>query len=234
MLILVGGEGKRLSKISKGIPKPLVEINGVPFLTYLIRYLSSFGLKRIILCAGYRSEYIKEYIAAHTDGDFSICISDERQALGTAGAIKNAEGLIQSQSFLVINGDTFLEMNYKDFIDSFYNNRAIASIALTRVDNSKAFGSVAIDSNCRIIDYKEKQEISGHGNLVSAGVYMFRREVLNSMPQDTYLSLEYNVMPLLLEKFDSRVYGYYCSSVFIDIGTPEKFKRAGQILRRFS
>ena len=115
-LVLCGGQGSRLKDIVPDRPKILAEIAGYPFAHYLLVYLEKEGLKRVILCTGYKHDKISEWISSSYNGNLDIVLSKEEVSLGTGGAIKNAQDLIYSNNFLVINGDTFTEINYYKFV----------------------------------------------------------------------------------------------------------------------
>ncbi|MBI4844367.1 MAG: nucleotidyltransferase family protein [Nitrospirae bacterium] len=233
ILILVGGQGSRLKSISKELPKPLVPVNGRPFISILLNYLVRFGFKRIILCSGYRSEAVRHYLQNLKFASAQIYISEETTPLGTAGAIKNAEPLITSEYFIVLNGDSFIELDYIDFVKRFFDKNALALLALARVDDPSAYGSVEIDENGRINSYTEKKDKMHNAGYISGGVYMFGRHVLDFIQPLANMSLEYELFPRLLDAFKGRIYGYCCSGDFIDIGTPENYHRAGSILEKY-
>jgi len=232
-LILVGGRGKRIDKLSGGKPKPLIEINREPFLSILIRRLASYQLTRIILCTGYKSEYFEAYLSEITSEVPSIYSSEEDKSLGTAGAIKHAEGLVRSEDFLVINGDTFLAIDYNKFIKSFVTSKAIASMALTKMNKTGRYGLIKMDSQNKIISYSEKQESDNYNQFISAGLYLFNQKIFQCIPKDTNVSLEYDTLPLILKRYSNRVYGYYQPGDFIDIGTPSSLSRAHLLLRKY-
>lgn len=233
VLVLVGGQGKRLRKISSDVPKPLVLINKQPFLSIILNYLETFGFKRVVLCTGHKSEYIRRYINKENFSTLQLLISHEKKPLGTGGAIRNAKELINSHYFIAINGDTFLELNYFDFTQFFFDKKAVALLALTKTSNSKAYGSIKIDSNNRVTHYKEKAESADSENFISAGVYMFERIVLDYISSKGPMSLEYETFPLLVNTFKNKVYGFLCSGDFIDIGTPENFYKSQSILKKY-
>ncbi len=135
-VLLCGGLGTRLGEIVKDQPKPMVRIKDRPFLDILIDHLASFGVRRFVLCAGYKSESIAGYYQKKEDGR-TYLISREETPLGTAGALKNAEGLIDSEVCLVLNGDSFCPVDIKAFHEFHKEKNAAVSIALAEVEESR-------------------------------------------------------------------------------------------------
>ena len=121
VVILCGGKGTRLSEVVRDRPKPMSEINGRSFLDILIGYVSGFGFKRFILSVGYKADYIKDYYK-NNRFSFEILFSRENEPLGTAGGVKQAENLVQSNPFLVMNGDSFCPVDLLQFLD-FHSKR---------------------------------------------------------------------------------------------------------------
>ena len=112
-VILAGGRGKRLKPITDYIPKPLIPINNVPILEWQIRYFKKFGIKEFIICAGYKTELISDFLHAKKNFNVKIRLVKEKVPLGTAGAIKNIKKLINENSFFVINGDIITNIDLK-------------------------------------------------------------------------------------------------------------------------
>jgi D-glycero-alpha-D-manno-heptose 1-phosphate guanylyltransferase len=230
-LILCGGKGTRLKSVSKDLPKSLVKINNDPFLLILLNYILDFGFNRIILCAGYRAEYIEKFIHNFKNDNINLLFSLEERALGTAGAIKNAENLINTENFLVINGDTLFKLDYNKFVKFFYDKNAVLSIALLKSFITKDFGSVDINGAGKIISYNEKVKASGINNvLVNSGVYLMNKKLLNFIPVNSTVSLELDTFPLIIGKLNDDVYGYISEAKFIDIGTSKNYYNALKVL----
>jgi NDP-sugar pyrophosphorylase family protein len=157
-----------------------------------------------------------------------ITYSKELEPLGTAGAVKLAQShLGDASEFLVMNGDSFLEINLASFIQFHRDRGALVSMAVVRVEDSSRYGTVQVDGNQKVIGFLEKAGSSGHG-WVNAGVYVFSPEVFEYIPQGRS-SLEKDVFPHLLDK---GVYAQEHSGMFIDIGTPEDYAKAQQLCDR--
>ena len=169
-IILAGGRGKRLRPITDYVPKPLIPIKNIPIIEWQIKYLKKFGISEIIVCSGYKTKMIENYLNNQKLG-IKITFSVEDKPLGTGGAIKKAGKKIKDKSFLVINGDIITNIDLKKLIKK---NNAIASIQL-----KTKFGILQTDGN-KIIKFDEKKEIE---NLwMNAGIYHLNKETLKELP----------------------------------------------------
>lgn len=219
VLILCGGKGSRLKKISGKVPKPMVKIGRRVFLDIIIDYLRKSGFKRIILGIGYQAQFIREYFKEHKPAGIEIIFSEEKKPLGTGGAVKKAKRLIKSDLFLVLNGDTFSEFNAAKFIKFCKQKKARSLILLKKAKAGQDYGAILIDKQSKITSFNEKP-VSTAGNFVNGGVYLFSRNVFSEMPKQARFSLEYEFFPRMIGK---GLYGYKESGFFIDIGTPDRY-----------
>lgn len=227
VLILCGGFGTRLKEVYKDGPKPMVEIHGRPFLDILIQHISSFGFRRFILSAGFKSEIIKQYFSQKNDGNTYI-ISEEPEALGTGGGIKYAESLISSSPFLVLNGDSICKVDLNEFVNFHEANNASTSLALTTIDDVREYGSVVINDKCEIGEFKEKTDHSGGPGLVNAGIYLFVKEMLKTLEPQQKISLEHDVLPFMI---GHKMFGFVTDQTLFDIGTPKNLELLRNRLR---
>lgn len=228
VLILCGGLGKRLRSVIQDRPKPMVMVNGKPFLDILINRMSNFGFRRFVLCLGYMGEVIKKYYRDRSDS-LTILFSEEKNPLGTAGGVKNAEDLIQSDPFLVMNGDSFCPLNIPEFASFHIKRKALASIALAQTKSAGDYGVIKLDFSLKVTGFNEKPQDSTNKNLlINAGIYLFRRDILSLIPADEKYSLEYNLFPRIV---NDSFYGYVTEEELTDIGTPEGYKKALKILQ---
>ena len=221
VVILSGGLGTRLRPTIKDKPKGLAPVNGRPFLDILVDNLLMYGFHRFVFCVGYLGKQIIRHFGERDD--CQIVFSVEEIPLGTGGAIKNAKEKINSDIFLVLNGDSFCEVDYHAFLEFHINNRASISIVLTNVDEARDFGSVIIDHACRMVSFNEKAK--NESCLINAGIYLLERRVLTLVSEEqTVFSLERDFFPKVIEKYPC--YGYEVSSRLWDIGTSERYKKA--------
>lgn len=226
VVILCGGLGKRLRPAVSDRPKVLADINGKTFLDILIDNLVKHGFNNIILCVGYLKEHIKDHF--DFDKDFNIVFSEEEEPLGTGGALKNARPIIKSTTFMVMNGDSICDLNFKGFLDYHVSKRALMSMVLTRLQKTGDYGNVALDLSNRIVSFEEKVDTKGEC-LINAGVYLMQKEVFSYMPEEINFSLEYDLFPKLVK---DKCYGFISENEFLDIGTPERYKKATDLLKK--
>ena len=226
VVILCGGLGTRLGSEAKGRPKPMVDINGKPFLDILIDHVTSFGFTRIILCTGHKSQFVEDYYLNNNKKAPNLLISEEKIPLGTGGAIKNAETLIQSDSFILLNGDSFSPVSLEKFCEFHQENKSQLSLTLTHSKQTEAFGSVKLNDLSEIAGFDEKVS-KGEAGLVNAGVYLFNTALLAKIKPGKKISLEYDFFPSFI---GNRMFGYVTDANLLDIGTPEKLSIARNLL----
>ena len=186
-LILAGGRGKRLRPITDKIPKPLILINKMPLIERNIKYLKKFGINDIIVCSGYKSKQIENFLKKKKYFNCKIEFSIEKKPLGTGGAIKKAIKNISDDSFIVINGDIITNINLRKILKK--PNTIAANELKTK------FGTMEI-RNSRIIAFNEKTDVEDVW--MNPGVYHLSSNIRRILP--TKGSLESLVFPKLAKK----------------------------------
>ena len=169
-IILAGGRGKRLRPITDYVPKPLIPIKNIPIIEWQIKYLKKFGVSEVIICSGYKTEMIENYLNNKKLG-LKVTFSIEKKPLGTGGAIKNAGKKIKDKSFLVINGDVITNIDLKKLLKK---ENSIASIQL-----KTKFGILQTNED-KIIKFDEKKEIPDVW--MNAGIYNLNTDILKELP----------------------------------------------------
>ena len=172
-VILAGGRGKRLKPITDYIPKPLIPINNIPIIEWQIKYLKKFNIKEFIICTGYKTEQIENFLEAKNNLGVKISFSIEKTPLGTGGAIKKISSLIKNNTFMVINGDVITNID----IEKMKNKvNSIAAIPL-----KTKFGIINTKDD-KITEFHEKREIL---NLwMNAGIYHLSKKVFGDLPKN--------------------------------------------------
>lgn len=221
-VILAGGKGKRLRSVVSDRPKPIALINQRPFLDYLLDIIQHAGLNRVVICTGYKGEKIKHqygsvYKSLHID------YSHEEISLGTGGAVKKALNKCQKDLLMVFNGDSYLNVDLINFFQWHSRRNICCSMALAEVSDKGRYGSVSVDYSGKITAFLEKEEPAQSGS-INAGIYILPQNLLELLPDIEVFSLEYDLLPLLVER--GALYGYKCGGEFIDIGTPETYRNA--------
>ncbi|HEY4717015.1 MAG TPA: nucleotidyltransferase family protein [bacterium] len=216
-VILAGGAGTRLRDIIADVPKPMAEVSGKPFLEYLVLQLLRNGISEVIISIGYKGDVIESYFGSGEKWNAKITYSMEDTPLGTGGGMKKAAPLIEDDSFLVMNGDSFLDLNIKEFSSYHKKKKAIATIGLASLDDTGRYGKVEINERNEVVSFVEKKA-NGQG-LINGGVYLFNREIIDRIP-DGKVSLETEVLPALI---NHGLYGMVVNGYFIDIGLPQDY-----------
>lgn len=226
-VILAGGLGTRLRPAFNSGPKSMAPVAGRPFLEYLLRRIAQSGFRDVVLCVGYERGQIEEWARDGKKWGLRIRYSVEPTPLGTAGAVKLAAKLIDSEAFLVFNGDSFLAVELGDLVREHVRSRAWATVALAKVRDPSRYGTVVLKPDGEIEAFLEKSTAAAADScgwyLVNGGVYVFNKVVLNLAPEMTTVSLEHEVFPQLLLK---GLKGFVSDGYFIDIGLPGDFQRA--------
>ncbi|MDD5085096.1 MAG: sugar phosphate nucleotidyltransferase [Candidatus Omnitrophica bacterium] len=227
-VILAGGRGERLRPITNKIPKVLVPIKGRPFLEYQLKLLRRNEIRKIILLVGYMADRVKDYFKDGRTLDLNIEYVAEKELLGTAGALKAAENFLE-ESFFLINGDTYLDIDYRGVLSEF-EKRGKMGLAVV-YDNSRGDtgvkNNIAMDKDSMITDY-EKASSRPSINLVEAGVLVFNRKVSSYIPGNRKCNIEDTLMPRLVKEREFT--GYLSPKRFYDMGTLEKLKELERVL----
>lgn len=229
-VILAGGLGTRLRKAVNGIPKSMAPVAGRPFLEHQLLHLKDKGFSEIVLLIGYLSEAIVDHFGDGSSLGLKIAYSKEGEPLGTAGALKNAESLLDN-SFLLLNGDTFLDVDYNDLIRLHFERAALVTVAVVEAGDSSRYGSIVLGEEGRIEAFSEKKE-TGPG-LINGGIYVVSKNVLAYISPRERTSLESEVIPRLVDE-GKPVYGVIVKGYFVDIGTPESYRSADAHFRSAS
>jgi NDP-sugar pyrophosphorylase family protein len=222
-IILVGGQGTRMRPLTDHLPKNIVPLCGVPFLTYQFEYLKKAGVREVVLSMGYRPDDIRKVYGDGRRLGLKIRYVAEKEPLGTAGAVKNAERLVKGSPLVVLNGDILTDIPLKKMIAFHRKNRNLATLGLFRVEDPSAYGLVLLDGKGRIQKFLEKPSPNEVvTDTINAGVYVFEPGVFGHIPADVNYSAERGLFPGLLaagEPFG----GFVWKGYWQDIGTPRKY-----------
>jgi histidinol-phosphate phosphatase family protein len=219
--VLAGGVGTRLRSKVWDRPKVLAEVAERPFLAYLLDQLAAAGCRSVVLCTGYLGEQV-ECAFGNDYGPLHLVYSREQTPLGTGGALRLALPHIKSDPVLVMNGDSYCDIDVNAFWNWHGRRQVPASIALTRVGPSERFGRVKIDADARVTEFAEKQG-GGEPGWINAGIYLLSQKLIRSIPEGASSSLERNVFPQWVGR---GLMGYMSLGRFVDIGTPDDFVAA--------
>jgi NDP-sugar pyrophosphorylase family protein len=219
--VLAGGLGTRLRAAVPDRPKVLAEVNGRPFLAHLLDRLAAAGARDATLLVGYAADRVR---AAFGDrhGPLRLAYSREPEPLGTGGAVRLGLPHLRGESVLLLNGDSFCDVDLAALLAFHRTHPPGATLTLTRVPDAGRYGRVRLDGY-RVTDFEEKNPHAGPG-WINAGVYLFARELVEAIPAGRAVSLEGDCLPAWVAA--GRVWGFAGGGRFIDIGTPESYAAA--------
>jgi NDP-sugar pyrophosphorylase family protein len=233
-VVLCGGKGTRLRAHLHGVPKILAPVNGVAFIEYVIGYLRSQKITRLILCTGVGHTQIVRYLRGRKDLEYVF--SREPSARGTAGALANARAQIRSSCVYVLNGDSLCLVSLARLRRIHLRRHGAVTIVVTRAftrASLRDFGTVVVDGKGKVMAFREREVETSPAlargiAYMSAGVYCISTRVLKRIPLDKASSLEYDFFPRL----GSGLLALPTRARCIDIGTPQRLAQAAQLLRK--
>jgi mannose-1-phosphate guanylyltransferase len=223
-LILAGGEGTRLRPLTSTVPKPVVPLVDRPFIAYMIEWLRGHGVDDVILACGFMADGVRSVLGDGSSVGVRLRYVEEPTPLGTGGALKYAEELLDER-FFMLNGDVLTDMDLTAQLRQHEETGARATLALIEVADPSAYGLVRLDDDLAVREFVEKPSPDEAGTfLVNAGAYILERDVLDGLaPSGTKISIEREVFPTLV---GNGLYGYEASGYWMDIGTPERYLQA--------
>lgn len=224
VLILCGGLGTRLRPVIGENQKVLAKVSERPFLHILLDDLAGKGFRKFVLLTGHQRDDVRRSIE-ETYGkrtELSFAYSEEDSPLGTGGALKKALPLVDGDTFVVVNGDTFCDVSYQKFLSSHRANDAHLTIALVPSEREDG-GNVLLDSAHRITAFTEKGNKTTD-SYVNAGAYCMTKGIASFFPSDGIFSLEKDVFPRVVEA--KQCFGFPSEESMLDIGTPERYQSA--------
>lgn len=222
-LILAGGFGTRLRPLSCTRPKLMFPVANRPLIDWILEGLSKNGVKTVILAVNYGADILQRHIGKSRFG-INILYSRENKPLGTAGPVKKAENLLNSDDdpFFVLNGDVISSINYADLFQFHKSNGVQATIALHKVEDTSRFGVVELKEDNKILRFIEKPKPEeAPSSLINAGVYVLDHSVIDMLTPETKISMERDIFPALASK--GQLYGKKFDGLWIDIGTPDDY-----------
>lgn len=226
-LVLVGGLGTRLRPLTYTRPKPLLPVLNVPLVDRILEGLPPV-IDEAVIAGGYRMEDVEAHLDEEPPG-VDVTLVDEDEQLGTAGAIKNAEDVLEGP-FFVLNGDVLCSLDLEAMLDFHREKEADATIALWEVDKPQHFGVMDMVGD-RIQAFVEKPPTKedAPSTLANAGTYLLEPEVLDAIPAGEKVSIEKETFPGLLND-GADVFGFAFEGYWVDCGRPETYRQAHALL----
>jgi mannose-1-phosphate guanylyltransferase len=217
-VVLVGGKGTRLRPLTLSAPKPMLPTAGVPFLAHLLSRIRAAGVRRAVLGTSYLAETFSDYFGDGSELGLELEYVVEEEPLGTGGGIRNVAKHLTADTVLVFNGDVLAGTDLNAVVDTHRRTEADVTLHLVRVDDPRAYGCVPTDDDDRVLAFLEKTD-NPPTDQINAGCYVFRRSVIDSIPEGRPVSVERETFPGLLAS-GARVSGHVDSAYWRDMGTP--------------
>jgi D-glycero-alpha-D-manno-heptose 1-phosphate guanylyltransferase len=227
-IILAGGFGTRLREAVPDLPKPMAPIAGKPFLAWQIEYLNLQGVSRVILSIGYKAQVIRDYFGAEYQG-VELVYVEESEPLGTGGAIQYAFEHIKYERAFVLNGDSLCDVDLSSLRSLSIGHPDSVGIVVKHVENAGRYGAITFDKESKIVtSFGEKSSFAA--GFINAGIYDIPKSIFANQILTPPFSFESSVLHQLVGE---RLLAYPAGSFFIDIGVPEDFNNAQQLIPEF-
>ncbi len=229
---MAGGLGTRLGELTRDTPKVMLPFNDKPFLYYIISLLEKQGIKNIVLCIGYLGEQVKNFFGDGKKLGVNIKYSVEsRQLLGTGGALKQARHLL-NEYFLVLNGDTYLPVDYPEVEKEYLRlGQKAMMVVYNNEANTGVKNNVALGSDQMVVSY-DKKGTSPDLKYAEAGAVILRKETLGFIPEGEKISFEDGIYQRLIAQ--GKMAAYITRQRFYDIGTPEQRQVFAELVKKVS
>ena len=225
-IVLAGGLGTRLARVTGEFPKPMAPVGSRPFLEYLLDYLIEQGSEEAVLAVSYKWEAIREHFGAEYRG-MPLKYSVEDEPLGTGGAIRQALEFLPDDEVIVLNGDTLFRVDLRSLKNAHRYGMVQLSIALKQVADCGRFGRVEVSTQGVITRFLEKSA-AGPG-WINGGIYMLDRRLFTDFPMPARFSFEQDMVEPNISRI--RPLAFQSDAYFIDMGIPEDYERAQSEIR---
>jgi mannose-1-phosphate guanylyltransferase len=222
-VVLVGGEGTRLRPLTETIPKPLLPLVDRTILDHVLDHLVEHGVDEVVMSSPYLEDAFEPFLARRAGRPHAVWVT-EREPLGTGGAIVSVLDRLGAEAFLALNGDILTDLDLGALMERHREHGAAVTIALHHVDDARAFGLVESDRRGRVTAFREKPPDPVPGD-VNAGTYVVEPSALARWPRDTYVWIEGEVFPSLIEQ-GATLLGFRSDAYWLDLGTPQQYLRA--------
>ncbi|GAC1434542.1 MAG: NDP-sugar synthase [Solirubrobacteraceae bacterium] len=219
-VILVGGEGTRLRPLTSLIPKPVVTLVDRPFIVFMLEWLRRHGVDDVVMSCGFLATSVKQILGDGSALGIRLRFVEEPEPLGTAGALKYAEELLDER-FLLLNGDVLTDIDLTKQLAQHERTGARGTLALVPVEDPTAYGLVRLQADNAVREFVEKPSPDQvDSNMISAGAYVLERGVVDLIPAGRNVSIEREIWPQLI---GDGLYGFPSEAYWLDIGTPERY-----------
>lgn len=225
-VILAGGLGMRLREAVPDLPKPLAPVDGKPFITYLLRQLQQSGIHKVIISTGYMAAAFEKGLGNDFYG-MTLEYACEHEQLGTGGAIANLLPQVDSETMMILNGDSYIKFDVAAFVGTRVTAGGI--LLVTPVEDISRYGAVLFDRESKNVTAFLEKQAKGDG-YINAGIYLFEKSFLTKYLPSGKSSLEKELFPKLAAA--GLLTAWVCDNPLLDIGTPESYRAAHKFLTK--
>lgn len=223
-VIMAGGRGERLRPLTDTTPKPLLPLGDKVIMEYNVDKIASMGIDNVTVCIRYLGEQITQYFGNGSERGLNIIYIKEDKPLGTLGAVTRISHF-EHDTVLVMNSDLFTDIDLESFYYHFIKSGADMSVAATPYTISVPYAVMKTEGDC-ITNFEEKPTYTYHSN---AGIYLIKRNLLESLPKDVRIDAT-ELMEQLLQQGGKLTY-FPITGYWMDIGTHEEYRKAQNIIR---
>ena len=218
VIIMAGGEGKRLLPLTLNKPKPLLPVNQKPLIHEIVNRLDQYGLKDIYISVFYKADMIKEYFKELNNSGFNIKFLEEDKPLGTAGCLSLLKKKNISDPIIVVNGDVLTDMNYRQLIDYHNKSKKLITICAAIYDIQIPFGTIELEED-KLANIVEKP-IKKY--LINAGIYIINPVLLNDLKDNTAI----NMTDIIENNIKNKSVGIFpIHEQWLDIGNHKDYEK---------
>jgi NDP-sugar pyrophosphorylase family protein len=218
-MVLAAGLGRRLRPLTVCWAKPTLPILGRPLIEYSLALLERADVQDVIVNLHHKPESIKEVSLASARG-LNLHFSEEPSILGTAGGLKKVEPLLRDETFVLLNGDTLVDVDLTEMIRWHRDYGGEATLLLRPKPAGSDYTAIGLDEGARIVSMGGEPSRP----LMFAGVWVLEPRVLERIPPERFCGLETELLPSLIT--EGRAFGYVEDAAWFDIGTPRRYLKA--------
>lgn len=225
VVLMAGGEGKRLRPLTENIPKPLLKVGDKPIIEYNIDRLARVGIKNINLSVNYLGEQLETYFGNGRDKNLNIKYVKEDKPLGTIGSILLVEDF-KHNDILVMNSDLLTNIDFTDFYQTFKSDNADMTVATISYSVDIPYAVLETDESQQVKSLKEKPRYTYYAN---AGIYLIKKNVLDFIPNNTFFDIT-DLMEKILQ-MGKKLTTFPINGYWLDIGKHEDFVKAQEDIK---
>lgn len=222
-VILAGGKGIRLKELTRSLPKPMVPVGDSPIIEHQIRLLHRYGIDDIIVTANFEHEKLEQYLQDGRQWGVSILVVVESEPMGTAGFFPQLRHLLEDE-FLVLYGDVMMDLDLTRLIKFHQEKKAEATLVVHPNDHPQDSDLITTNEANRVTAFTQKPHAPNliFQNLVNAGLYLFKKSIINDIPLHTASDFGRDIFPKNVQH--RKVYAYSTSEYLKDMGTPSRLQ----------